>query len=79
MAVRTMPIQGKDITCSINFGGAVDGTPTFSAADPYIQLLKSVSVKLDANSEDVSALADTFKINIPTRMSGTVEIGRAHV
>lgn len=74
MAVRTMPVQGKDITCSVNFGGPVDGTPTFSTADPYIQLLKSVSVKLDANIEDVSALADTFKINIPTRLSGSIDL-----
>lgn len=74
MAVRTMPVQGKDITCSVNFGGPVDGTPTFAAADPFIQLLKSVSVKLDANVEDVSALADTFKVNVPTRLSGSVDL-----
>lgn len=74
MATRTMPIQGKDITCSVNFGGVVDGTPTFAAVDPFIQLLKSVSVKLDANVEDVSALADTYKVNIPTRLSGSIDL-----
>jgi hypothetical protein len=74
MAVRTMPIQGKDITCSIVFGGAVDGTPTFGAVDPFITLLKSISVKLDANAEDVSALADTFKVNVPTRLSGSIDL-----
>jgi hypothetical protein len=74
MAVRTMPVQGKDITCSINFGGPVDGSPTFAAVDPFIQLLKSVSVKLDANVEDVTALADVFKVNVPTRLSGSVDV-----
>jgi hypothetical protein len=64
----------KDATVVIGFGPFVDGTviTTFSAATSITGTAKSLSIVRSANTENVSAIGDSFEQTMPVSYQGSI-------
>ena len=67
-------LLAKDATVVIGFGPYVDGTTiaTFTAAQSITATAKSFSLVRSANTENVSAIGDSFEQTMPVSFQGNV-------
>lgn len=64
----------KDATVVIGFGAFVDGTviTTISATTNIVGTAKSLSIVRSANTENVSAIGDSFEQTMPVSYQGSI-------
>jgi len=71
---QTFRVIGRDLSCDIYDGGAVDGAPSYGSAIAVDTLAREVRLAVEVGEIDVSALGDATKRFRPDQSEWTIEM-----